>query len=79
MQGNPQSSWLRTHMHARSKDEMRQQVAEFESKFGMPQAFGCIDGTHIPLKRPSENSHQEGQIPGFASHLLQEVLQCQII
>jgi len=63
MQGNPQSSWLRTHMHARSKDEMRQKVAEFESKFGMPQAFGCIDGTHIPLKRPGENSHQERTDP----------------
>ena len=32
--------------------EMRQKVSEFKTKFGMPQAFGCIDGTHIPIKRP---------------------------
>ena len=40
------------------KDEegMREKVAEFEAKFGMTQAFGCIDGTHIPIKSPSENS-----------------------
>lgn len=40
------------------KDEegMREKVAEFEAKFGMTQAFGCIDGTHIPIKCPSENS-----------------------
>ena len=31
---------------------MRQNVAEFESKYGMTQAFSCIDGTHVPLLRP---------------------------
>ncbi|XP_065666450.1 uncharacterized protein LOC136087492 [Hydra vulgaris] len=34
----------------------RQKVAEFESKFGMIQAFGCIDGTHVPIVCPFENS-----------------------
>ena len=33
-------------------DEMRLKVSEFESKFGMVQAFGCVDGTHIPILRP---------------------------
>ena len=37
-------------------DEMRRKVSEFELKFGMTQAFGCIDGTHVPLKRPQNNS-----------------------
>ena len=36
--------------------EMRQKAAEFESKFGMIQAFGCIDGTHVPIVCPVENS-----------------------
>lgn len=27
----------------RNKDLMKHKVAEFESKFGMPQAFDCID------------------------------------
>lgn len=40
----------------KSKEEMLRKVAEFESKFGMIQAFGCIDGTHVPLKRPTEHS-----------------------
>ena len=36
--------------------EMRRKVSEFEIKFGMTQAYGCIDGTHIPLIRPPQNS-----------------------
>ena len=30
--------------------------SEFEWKFGMAQASGCIDGIHIHIKRPIENS-----------------------
>jgi hypothetical protein len=36
-------------------EEMRRKVSKFELKFGMTQAFGCIDGTHVP-KRPQINS-----------------------
>lgn len=32
-------------------------ISIFQKKFGFPQAIGCVDGTHIPIKRPSENSH----------------------
>ena len=38
------------------KEEMQRKVSEFEAKFKMTQAFGCIDGTHIPIKCPRENS-----------------------
>ena len=38
------------------KDEMTVKVGEFEAKSGMKQAFGCIDGTHIPIKWPVHNS-----------------------
>ena len=31
------------------------EVAELEAKFGMVQAFGTIDGTHIPIMAPSTN------------------------
>lgn len=31
------------------EESMGEKVAELESKFGMTQAFGCIDGTHIQL------------------------------
>lgn len=40
----------------RNNDKMREKVSEFEMRFGLSQAFGCIDGTHIPIKRPVKNS-----------------------
>ena len=36
--------------------EMQIKISEFEAKFGMSQAFGCIAGTHIPILCPIENS-----------------------
>ena len=45
-----------TNIHLpQDENEMRKKVAEFEPKFGMQQAFGCIDGTHIPIICPSDN------------------------
>ena len=35
---------------------MRDKVSEFESKFGIIQAFGCINGTYIPICCPIINS-----------------------
>ena len=40
----------------RMEEEMIQKASEFESKYGMMQAIGCIDGTHVPILRPIENS-----------------------
>ena len=37
-------------------EEVENVVAGFEAKFGFPRVIGCIDGTHVPIKRPSENS-----------------------
>ena len=37
-------------------EEMRREVSEFEMRFGMTQEYGCIDGTHLPIKRPPQNS-----------------------
>ena len=34
----------------KNKDELRVKAGELEAKFGMKQAFACIDGTHIPIK-----------------------------
>ena len=31
----------------RNKALRREKAAEFEAKFGMPKAFGCIDGTNV--------------------------------
>ena len=40
-----------------SEQEMRQEIKQMENKYGFPQAFGCVDGTHIPITQPSENPH----------------------
>ena len=40
----------------KNQNDMRKKVSEFETKFGMTQAFGCIDGTHVPVRRPLVNS-----------------------
>ena len=40
----------------RTREEMNRKVSEFELRYGMIQAFGCIDGTHIPIKTPQANS-----------------------
>ena len=36
---------------------MRELIVKFESRHGFPQAFGCVDGTHITIVQPLENSH----------------------
>ena len=40
-----------------SIEELKEATNRFENKFGIPQVIGCIDGTHIPIKKPLENSH----------------------
>ena len=57
----------------RNKDEMREKASEFELKFGMIQAIGCIDGTHVALKRPPENSQDFYNYKQFFSLNVQAV------
>ena len=37
--------------------EMAHLVKGMEEKYGFPQAFGCVDGTHISIMQPTENPH----------------------
>ena len=53
--------------------EMTFKAAQFELKFGMVQAFGCIDGTHIPIKTPAENSQDYFNYKQFHSFNVQAV------
>nr|XP_047141418.1 uncharacterized protein LOC124816319 [Hydra vulgaris] len=39
----------------KNKEDMTKLASQFEVKFGMIQAFGCIDGTHVQIKRPIKN------------------------
>ena len=58
------------------KDEMIRKVSEFELKFGMIQAFGCIDGTHISLKKPMINSQDYFNYKQLYSINVQAVCDC---
>lgn len=40
-----------------TEQEMMELIAKMEHKYGFPQAFGCIDGTHIPILSPRQNPH----------------------
>ncbi|CAB4035871.1 Hypothetical predicted protein, partial [Paramuricea clavata] len=60
----------------RNHEVMRNKVSEFETKFGMIQAMGCIDGTHIPIKRPVENSQDYFCYKQFNSLNVQAVCEC---
>lgn len=37
--------------------EMAELITGMENKYGFPQGFGCIDGTHVAIKQPTENPH----------------------
>ena len=57
----------------RDESEMSNLIDNFHKKFGLPQVFGCIDGTHIPIKQPTENSHD------FFCYKMKYTLNCQAI
>lgn len=48
-------------------------ATQFHQRFGFPQVIGCNDGTHIPIKQPSENAHDYYSYKQFYS------LNCQAI
>ena len=40
-----------------TKEDVSIEISAFLQRFGLPQVIGCIDGTHIPIKQPVENTH----------------------
>ena len=55
---------------------MKEKISEFETKFAMNRAFGCIDGTYIPIACPSEHSHNHFCSKQFHSLNVQAVCDC---
>ena len=47
--------------------------SEFQARFGFPQVIGCIDGTHIPIKRSEENATD------YYSYKMFYSINCQVI
>ena len=37
--------------------QMKDLVKGMEEKYGFPQTFECVDGTHIAINQPTENPH----------------------
>ena len=60
----------------KNQTEIRQKVSEFEAKYGMIQAFGCIDGTHVPIRRPVVNSQDYFCYKQFFSLSVQAICDC---
>ena len=54
-------------------EEIKKASASFEAKFGFPQAIGCVDGTHIPIRQPVENPHD------YFCYKMKYSLNCQAI
>lgn len=54
-------------------NEMQEKVAQYELKYCMTQAFGCIDGTHIPIRAPLKDSSDYFNYKQFFSLNVQAV------
>ncbi|XP_066928363.1 putative nuclease HARBI1 [Clytia hemisphaerica] len=55
------------------KDDVERTSAQFFERFGFPQVIGCVDGTHIPIKQPTEVPHD------YFSYKMYYSLNCQAI
>lgn len=40
-----------------TEQQMKDIVKGMEDKYEFPQAFGCVDGTHIAINQSTENPH----------------------
>ena len=56
-----------------NEKEMKELIDKFKHKFGFPQTFGCIDGTHVPIRQPTENCHD------FFCYKMKYSLNCQAV
>ena len=52
-----------------SQERLREIVQEFEALWGFPQVAGAIDGTHIPILKPTEYHSDYYNRKGFYSIL----------
>ena len=55
------------------KDAVSETARTFLKRFGFPQVIGCVSGTHITVKQPSENSHD------YFSYKMSYSINCQAI
>ena len=57
------------------KDNKLEEVVQgFEALWGFPQAFGAIDGSHIPITKPQESASDYYNRKGFYSLIMQALV-----
>ena len=56
-----------------TEQEMMELVSKMENKFGVLLAFGCVDGTQIPILSPRENPHD------YLSYKMEHTLNIQMV
>ena len=62
---------LKTYIKFPTGDNIDNVVREFKGKWGVPQCFGAIDGTHIPVSVPTKNHTDYYNLKGWYSMLIQ--------
>ena len=55
-------------------EKLRDVVANCKTRWGFPQVAGAIDGSHIPIVRPSENASDYYDCKGYYSVLMWAVV-----
>ena len=68
---------LPLHVKMPTDTRLREIVQEFEILWGFPQVAGAIDGTHIPILKPTECPSDYYNRKGFYSILIQAVVDSQ--
>ena len=53
--------------------ELEDYAKQFEEELGFPQVLGAVDGTHVPIQQPNENSHS------FFSYKMKNILNVQAV
>ena len=60
-----------------SQGRLRETLQEFETLWGFPQVVAALDGTHIPILKPTECPSDYYNCKGFYSILIQGVVDSQ--
>ena len=62
---------LHKYVKLPTEEGLRNTVEEFETLWGFPQVIGAIDGSHIPILKPTESPSDYFCRKGFYSILIQ--------
>ena len=70
-------SLLNMYIRFPAGEQLQHVIKNFESKWGVPQCVGAIDGYHIPISAPKENHTDYYNRKGWYSMILQGIVDAQ--